>query len=267
MSDSARGQLVTSAAEVYEEFFLPALFQEWTARLADAAQIAKGHRVLDVACGTGVLARTARERVGSEGSVVGVDINEGMLTVANRKAPDIEWRRAPAEKLPFGDHEFDAVISQFGLMFFDNQRVALTEMARVLRPGRYLAVAVWDSLANTPGYAAMTALLNRLFGDKIAAALEAPFTLSNKNTLHSLFTDAGMSDAVITTHNGTARFPSIQAWVHTDVKGWTLADMIDDAQYQRLLSEAEQALQSFVTEGGAVSFKSPAHIITWRKPR
>jgi ubiquinone/menaquinone biosynthesis C-methylase UbiE len=266
MSDSARGQLVTSAAEVYEEFFLPALFQEWTARLADAAQIAKGHQVLDVACGTGVLARTARERVGSEGSVVGVDINEGMLTVATRKAPEVEWRRASAEKLPFDDNVFDAVVSQFGLMFFDNQRAALTEMARVLRPGRYLAVAVWDSLANTPGYAAMTALLNRLFGDKIAAALEAPFTLGDTNILQSLFAEAGMRNAEITTQIGMARFPSIQAWVHTDVKGWTLADMIDEAQYQLLLREAEQALKPFVSEGGVVSFKSPAHIVTWRKP-
>lgn len=266
MSDSARGQLVTSAAEVYEEFFLPALFQEWTTRVADAAQIAKGHRVLDVACGTGVLARTALARVGSEGSVVGVDINEGMLTIANRKAPEIEWRQAPAEKLPFDDSTFDAVVSQFGLMFFDNQRAALTEMARVLRPGRYLAVAVWDSLANTPGYAAMTTLLDRLFGAKIASALEAPFTLGDKNTLRSLFTDAGMPDAVITTQIGAARFSSIQAWVHTDIKGWTLAEMIDDAQYQLLLREAEQTLKPFVSEGGAVSFKSPAHIITWRKP-
>ncbi|MGE0683067.1 MAG: class I SAM-dependent methyltransferase [Candidatus Binatia bacterium] len=267
MSDSARGQLVSSAAEVYEEFFLPAIFQEWTTRLADAAQIAKGHRVLDVACGTGALARTAREQIGPEGAVVGVDINEGMLTVANKKAPEIEWRRAPAEKLPFDDNVFDAVVSQFGLMFFDNQRAALMEMARVLRSGRYLAVAVWDSLANTPGYAAMTALLTRLFGAKIAAALEAPFALGDKKTLHSLFTDAGMPGAVITTQEGTARFPSIQAWVHTDIKGWTLADMIDDAQHQLLLSEAEQTLKPFVTAGGTVSFKSPAHIVTWRKPK
>jgi len=265
MSDSARGQLVRSAAEVYEEFFLPALFQEWPARLVDAALIEKGSRVLDVACGTGVLARTAQDRVGSDGSVVGIDINEDMLAVAEQKAPHIEWRCAPAEKLPFYEDTFDAVVSQFGLMFFTDQRKALTEMGRVLRPGKSLAVAVWDSIANTPGYAAMTALLARLFGNEVAAALEAPYSLGDKNKLQTLFTDAGLHDVTITTRNGTARFPSLQAWVHTDIKGWTLADVIDDEQYQRLLKEAEQALKPFVTDAGAVSFPAPAHIITWRK--
>jgi hypothetical protein len=83
--------------------------------------------------------------------------------------------------------------------------------------------------------------------------------------LQSLFTDAGVPSSQITTHEGTARFPSISSWVYTDVKGWTLADMIDDAQYQLLLKEAENELQRFVTPEGTVAFHSPAHIITATK--
>lgn len=141
---SERGQVSHSAAEVYEEVFVPILMQ-WAGRVADAARVQPGQRVLDVACGTGVLARAVAERVGPQGAVVGLDLNEGMLAVAGRKAPHVEWRQGRAEDLPFESQSFDRVVSQFGLMFFADRR-AVQEMVRVLRPGGHLAVAVWGRL-------------------------------------------------------------------------------------------------------------------------
>src|SRR5262245_21700611 len=163
------GQVSADAAEIYEEFYLPALFQEWTGRMADAAHVAPGQRVLDVACGTGVLARAVGDRVGPAGSDVGLDLNPGMLAVARRTAPAIDWRQGRAESLPFPSASFDAVLSQFGLMFFADRPAAIREMQRALRPGGHLAVAVWASLDDTPGYAAFVALLRRLFGEETAA--------------------------------------------------------------------------------------------------
>lgn len=265
MSDSDRGQVNTSAAEVYETFFVPALFQEWTGPMVEAAQVQPGQRVLDVACGTGVLARTAAERVGPEGAVVGLDINEGMLAVARQKAPHIEWRHGPAESLPFESNSFDVVVSQFALMFFEDRQAALQEMMRVLRPGGHLAVAVWDAVENSPGYAEMIDLLQRLFGDEAANALRAPFNLGDTQLLAEIFAGAGLPEAKITTLNGTARFASIKAWVYTDIKGWTLADMIGEAQFQQLLAEAERVMQPFITSEGRVTFSAPAHIVTVTK--
>lgn len=265
MSEADRGQVSRSAAEVYEEFFVPALFQQWTGRVADEAGIRPGDRVLDVACGTGVLARRVASRVGPSGSVSGVDINDGMLAVARRQAPAIEWRKGAAEALPFDDASFDAVVSQFGLMFFADRVKAVREMIRALRRSGRLAVAVWDSLDNTPGYAAMTDLLQQLFGGRAADALRAPYALGNPRALTRLFTDAGCANVRIATHEGTARFASIEAWVHTDVKGWTLADMIDDAQYSLLLTEAKTKLREFVAADGTVAFRAPAHIVTATK--
>jgi SAM-dependent methyltransferase len=262
MSEIDKGQVIASAAEVYEEFFVPALFQDWPVQVIDAARIKPGQSVLDVACGTGILARGAAGRVGPNGSVVGVDINEGMLAVAKEKAPQIEWRNGPAEALPFNNNSFDAVVSQFALMFFEDKVAAIKEMARVLRPGGHLAVAVWDSLENTPGYDVMTQLLQRLFGDEAANALRAPYILGDRQIVHSLFESAGISDVQIETHEGTARFPSIESWVYTDVRGWTLADMIDDEQYELLLKEAKQELQPFVSTQGIIAFSAPAHIVT-----
>ncbi|MCB0168080.1 MAG: methyltransferase domain-containing protein [Anaerolineae bacterium] len=262
MSDSERGQVNTSAAEVYDAFFVPALFGEWGSRVAEAAAIQPGQRVLDVACGTGVLARAAAERVGPAGEVVGLDINEGMLAVARKKAPHITWQHGPAEALPFEDNSFDVVVSQFALMFFEDRQAALKEMMRVLRPGGRLAVAVWDSLDNTPAYATITAMLKRLFGDEAANALYAPFNLGDTATLQALFAEAGIPQGHITTIEGTGRFETIDAWMTTEIKGWTLADIIDDEQFEQLLIEAKKVLQPFVTSGGSVVFSSPAHIVT-----
>jgi ubiquinone/menaquinone biosynthesis C-methylase UbiE len=265
MSDAERGQVTSSAAEIYDEFFVPALFQEWCDRVAEAAELHPGDRVLDVACGTGVLTRAVAARVGPSGAATGLDVNAGMLAVARRKAPRLDWRSGRAEALPFEAESFDAVVSQFGLMFFEDRRAALTEMMRVLRHGGRLAVAVWDSLERTPGYATVTQLLQRLFGDRAADALRAPFALGDSGALRALFSSAGIPNATVTTSKGTARFPSIEAWMYTDVKGWTLADMIDDAQLARLLEEAEKALRPFLAADGTVAFEAPAHIVTATK--
>ncbi len=265
MDETLKGQVTRSAAEIYEEFFVPALFQEWAPRVAEAAQLAPGEKVLDVACGTGVLACEAAKRVGPSGSVAGLDRNDRMLAVARRKAPDADWRCGQAEALPFADSSFDAVISQFGLMFFEDRAKALTEMWRVLRPGGRLAVAVWDALERTPGYAAMTALLQRLFGARIANELRAPFVLGDPASLRTLFKGAGIQNVAIDTQIGKARFPSIEAWVETDVKGWTLAELIDGAQYALLLREAKSALSSYAGADGRVMFDAPALIVTAHK--
>jgi hypothetical protein len=110
-------------------------------------------------------------------------------------------------------------------------------------------VAVWDSLENTPGYAVMVDLLQRLFGEEAANGLRAPYALGDVPALLALFDRAGLPGSAITTHPGTAQFPSIHSWVYTDINGWVLADMLDDAQVELLLREAEHELQPFLTNG------------------
>src|SRR5262245_45372046 len=99
-----------AAAQAYEELHVPALFRRWTKRVLDLAKVARGHRVLDVACGTGILAREAAARVGASGFVAAVDLAPGMVAFAQRMAPEIEWRQASAETLPYSDQTFDAVV-------------------------------------------------------------------------------------------------------------------------------------------------------------
>ena len=259
------GQVTRNAAEVYDELFPAALFNEWAPRVVELAELKPGMQVLDIACGTGVLSLVAAEIVKPDGSVTGLDLNPGMLAVARRKAPHIDWREASAEAIPFEDATFDAIVSQFGLMFFEDKVGALREMVRILRPGGKLAVAVWDSLENVTGYAAVTRLLSRLFGDPAAESLRAPYSLGDIQILSSLFSDAGVPDFTISTLEGKARYPSIRYWMEADIRGWTLSDALDDAQFESLVSEAETELARFVDAHGAVEFSSPAHIVTATK--
>jgi len=260
-------QAQVDAANAYETLFVPALFGQWAPKVANAAQIQPGQRVLDVACGTGILAREIAPRIGSAGRVVGVDPSPGMVAVAKQLAPASEWREGVAESLPFPDQSFDAVVSQFGLMFFTDRRQALREMLRVLAPGGRMAVAVWDSLDSMPAYASEVALLERMAGRQGADALRAPFVLGDRKHLATLFSEAGMASAQVTTHRGTAQFPSIRTMVEADLRGWlpVMGVILTEEQIGRILQEAEQALGPYATADGRTAFHVSAHLVTAKK--
>lgn len=259
-------RLTPSPAEIYEERFVPALFGQWGAALTEMAAIRSGQAVLDVACGTGAAARAAAVAVGGRGRVTGLDPNADMLAVARRKFPAIEWREGSAERLPFEAGSFDAVISQFGLMFFDDRVLGLQEMVRVLRPGGRLAVAVCDALDHSPGYAVFAELLQRLFGSRVAEAFRAPFVLGDERHLRGLCDEAGIPRARVERRDGTVRFASVHDLVSTErACAWTLGGILDDEAFERLADEAEAALRPFTEADGRVSFNMPTLIITARK--
>lgn len=260
-----QGQVSSSAAEVYDELFVPALFGRWAPRIVAATGIDKGMRVVDVACGTGVLAIEAATIVTPAGKVTGIDCNAGMLAVARSKSVEVEWMLGVAERLPFANDTHDAALSQFGLMFFDDPTAALGEMWRILKPGGRLGVAVWDSLDRTPGYDSIVSLLARLFGDAVADRLRAPYSLGDLHTVGALLASAGVQDPRVRRMQGVARFDSIRAWLRADLRGWTLEDEIDDSQYAALEAKAQEELARFVVPSGAVEFDHPAIVATATK--
>ena len=259
MGESETGQVSEDAAKIYEEVYLPSLFQEWCPLAIRAANINAGDTVVDVACGTGALTIAVAEQAGFEGTTVGVDINEAMLNIARSKSSAIEWLHAPAEKLPFPNDIFNCVVSQFGLMYFEDQEAAIHEMIRVLKPGGSLAVTVWDSLDNNPGLAAEEYLWQQVFGEEVD---EAPYRLGDKKALLKLFEASGVSDIQLQTHEGTARFDSISSWIHTGAMGWTKDDALSENELKLLLNTAEKELTDFRTSQGTVAFPTFAHIVT-----
>jgi SAM-dependent methyltransferase len=246
---------------------VPALFWQWAPTIAAEARIGAGDSVLDVACGTGVLALAALDRVGAKGTVVGLDPNADMLTVARRKTARIDWREGRAEQIPFAGGSFDASVSQFGLMFFEDKVAGLREMMRVLKPGGRIAVAVCDSLEQSPGYAAVANMLERLFGSDVANAFRAPFVLGDSDLLRELCAEAGIIGAEVKRISGTVRFNSIESLISTErACVWTLGGLLDDEQFMRLREEAVHVLAPFVTAGGLVEFDLPALVVSASRP-
>ena len=255
-------QLSVEAAEVYESSFVPAIFAEWAPHLVEAAGVAAGQSVLDVACGTGVVARTAADRMGGRGRVTGLDVNEGMLTVAGRLRPDIEWRLGDAADLPFEDGSFDVVLCQSALMFFPDRTAALREMARVASPGGTVAVQVWDQLEAQEGYGAVYAAFSRHLGPEAARLENAYWALGDLDLVGSLFEAAGLRVSTTRTRTSMVDFPSASAAVTTEIEATPLAERIDQETYDRILAAGIEALAPFVVDGGRVELPIRGHIVT-----
>jgi SAM-dependent methyltransferase len=258
-------QLSVEAAEAYEARFVPALFAEWAPHLVEAAGVAPGQAVLDVACGTGVVARTAADRMGGRGRVAGVDLNQGMLAVAGRLRPDIEWHQADAAALPFPDGSFDAVLCQSALMFFPDRVGALREMARVAAAGWTVAVQVWDQLEAQAGYGALYAAFTRHLGPMAAELGGSFWALGDLELLGSLFEAAGLAVTGTRTRAGTARFPSAADAVTTELDASPLAAGIDQATRRRVLDAGIKAMGPFVVEGGRVELPIRGHLVVAAK--
>jgi ubiquinone/menaquinone biosynthesis C-methylase UbiE len=265
MSEQAAWQLSDDTAVAYERDFVPAIFAQWPPKLADIAEIAAGDRVLDVACGTGVLAREAAVRVGPSGRVTGLDLNEGMLAVARRLRPEIDWRHGDALDLPFADHAFDVVLSQFALMFFPDRPLALREMWRVLAPGGRLAVAVCAPLEETRGYRAFADILRREAGEAAAAMVEGYFALGDEAELLRMARVAEIPDPRVVTQDGWARFASIEEFGRIEIKGSPLAGLVDAAAFARVLSAARERLSEFCDDQGRLALPLDARIVAARK--
>ncbi len=265
--DSTAVTIAATAAEIaaatyYDDIFVPALFASWVAPLAATTGIEPGERVLDVACGSGVVARELAAGSAPGVSLVGLDIAPGMLAVARGRVPGAEWRLGDACALPFADASFDRVICQFGLMFFADRVAALAEMRRVLRPGGRCALAVWDSLEHNPGFAGKVAILDRIAGSRAGDALRAPFCLGDRDALRELLEGAGAGDWRIETRPGEARFASLRQFVDAELRGWlpVMGVHLDDDAIAAIYRECARELGAYA---GKECFSMPvsAHII------
>jgi ubiquinone/menaquinone biosynthesis C-methylase UbiE len=271
MSQQGQWQVAGSAPEVYERELVPAVFAPWAPILVELAHPCPGERVVDIACGTGIVARVAAARVGATGVVSGVDLNPGMLSVAqsataasSRSAAPIQWHEASADKLPFPDESFDIVYCQLGLQFFADRAAALREMRRVLGVDGRLALMVWRGISESPGFAALAEALERHVGQAAAAIMRAPFGLSDAGQLTNLVADAGFRDITVQPRVATVQFSSIEQFVSSYVAGSPLAGPVsqaNDAAREKLISDVRNALSNY-TSNGELAFPIAAQLLT-----
>ena len=273
MGEHEPWQLDGTAPELYERYLVPTITGHWAADLIEAGAPQSGERVLDVACGTGVVARLAAERVGG-GRVVGLDLNAGMLAVArslpSRTDPPIEWHEGSALGMPFPDAAFDLVFCQLGLQFLPDRPAALREMRRVLAPGGRLALNVYGPIERTPAARALADALDRRFGPGAAASKRAEHALDDPGELRGLAEGAGFRGVRVRTATLRVRFPSPREYVRVQLAATPLAGLLSGMEGGRraalvnaLAGELAAALPP-EAGGGGWAFPQEAHVLLAR---
>jgi SAM-dependent methyltransferase len=258
-------QLSLETARAYEAAFVPSLFAHLARHLVDVAEVTAGDHVLDVACGTGVVARTAAERTGPAGRVVGLDLNEAMLTVAREVRPDLEWRQGDAARLPFPDGSFDVALCQSGLMFVPDPAAAVAELARVVRPGGRVAVQVWSSLDRQDAFRPLPDAVARHAGRDAVDLISTYFRLGDRDLLTGHVTRAGLRVTDVHSWPATVHAPSVDDYVTTEVESTPLRARISDDVYRRIREEARTGLARWSDENGALALPLEAYVVVARR--
>jgi ubiquinone/menaquinone biosynthesis C-methylase UbiE len=205
MSERSGWQLSGDAPTAYTRFALK-IMEPWTDDLILAAKCRDGDHVLDVGCGTGLVANRINLVSQKFCAIAGVDINEGMLTVARRN-PQIEWHQGSATELPFADGSFDVVLCQQGLQYFPDRDKAMKEMARVLAPCGRIALNVWGALERQPFFVALVDAIGMFLGGDARSSLELPFSLSSAGELRKLAQGAGLRTSMSALSIGRCAIP------------------------------------------------------------
>ena len=257
--------LTAEAAELYERWPGRYILGPWAPLLIDAAHLAAGERVLDVACGTGIVTRAAATRVGPAGHVVGVDLNPGMIAVARSiPAPigaSIEWLGRSALDLRLMDKSFDVVLCQQGLQFFPDKLTALREMRRVLDHGGRLALSVWNGIG--PYHSAMGEALAQFVStetaDRVCASQQAP----SGEELHRLATEAGFSAVAVNISRINVHLPSLDKFALDHLAATPVAPVIATLEpevREKIGASVTHQLQRYAEDDG-ITYPEETHVL------
>jgi SAM-dependent methyltransferase len=258
-------EIAGTPGEIYEQHIVPAVTARWTPEFVDLMNLRFGERVLDVACGTGVVTRELPYRVGKSGRAVGLDINPGMLAVARTIAPTIpvEWVEGNAASMQLPNASFDVVVAQQGLQFLPDKPAGMAEMRRVLVPGGRLVLSVWRSTNHNPAFRALEDALAKRVGPAKAAL--PPYSLGDAETIRTLLIGAGFKAIQIRAVVKLSRWASAEHFVRSLVAG--APSMLGEAGSQgpaaldAMVAEVAEATKDFIDDQGWASPQT-SHLIT-----
>jgi ubiquinone/menaquinone biosynthesis C-methylase UbiE len=259
-----------SFPEMYERWLAGPLFRPWADMTFDAVGLSPGDRVLDIACGTGIAARVALERLGEGGRIVGVDVSPDMLAVARGAAPGIDWREGNAAALPLRDGErFDVVVCQQGLQFFSDRPAAMAEMRRALAEGGRLAITTWRSDDEIPFFRELRRVAERHLG----AVTDQRHGFGDAARIEGLLREAGLQDVgsrilsrIIRFEDGVALLRlNTMALLGMSAAGKTMADDERKRVIEAIMRESEPVMQRFA-DGPETAFELRTNLVTAMGP-
>ena len=265
-----RWQMIGAGPDAYERHLVPAIFAPWATVLMDLAQLRPGERVLDAACGTGIVARAALSRIGAAGQVTGVDLNPGMLDVARAVAGEagqaIAWREGNLESLPFADGVFDVVLCQQGLQFCPDKAAAVSELHRVLREGGRLALSVWRDIRHFPYMIAITSALADHVGAEASRRMSAPCSFGSADALRDVMKQGGFKEVQIRIDVLPMRVPSLEEFLPAQFVATPIAadiGALDEPARVAFFDDIRRRLLPYMDDAGlAVPFEAHSVVAT-----
>lgn len=253
------------SAQVYEDYSVAFLFRPFARDFVRRAAPRHGERVLDLACGTGVVARLAAPLVGESGSVTGLDLSQARLTVARERAASegltVAWQEGNAQSLPFPDAAFDLALCQQGLQFFPDAPAALREMHRVLAPRGRIVLSTWCELALNPAFAASDRSRRR----HGLPGLRPLSRFTHAGELDALVAEAGFIDAEIARVALTIRYPVLRDYPRTIAFGALAAVSPATPQMAAEQEREMAAMLELYREGEALVVPYVTHVTTARR--
>lgn len=270
-TDQAVWRIDCSGPQAYERYIVPAWMGGFARDLVATARVRPGERVLDVACGAGVVAREAARLAGPTGQVTGLDFDPAMLRAAEGFAraeglDSIAWRQGEAAALPLPDAAYDVALCQHGLQFFPDRAGALREMRRTLVPGGRLALSVWRAVDRVVIFIPLVEILGGFFGPESVAMVHASCALPDRQALRALLLEAGFRDPHIRLESRVARFPSLEEFLPGYLSvfplGARIAALPKDDQAD-LYARMAHALRDFTDDDGLAA-PMECHVATAR---
>ena len=197
------------------------MFTPWAKNLVMHSTPSAGDRVLDIACGTGLVTQQIAPHLGKDGSIVGLDFAPGMLAVAQKlkvSGPQVEWVEASAQESPLPDDSFDRAYCQQGFQFFPDRAGAASEVKRVLKPGGSLAISLWASIDEHPLWNALfTTVATRL--NVPIEAVAKPTSFGDADEIRSMLNAAGFSNVEVNKRSDLTTFPDVDSFMKLTVQG------------------------------------------------
>ncbi|MGW6217103.1 class I SAM-dependent methyltransferase [Streptomyces sp. NPDC055109] len=249
------------AAEEYESRYIPNIFEEWAGYLLEETPLQIDAKALDVGCGTGIVARKARKKVGDKGFVTGIDIDSGMLSVAHRMCPGVDFMQSDATALPFPDKTYDVVFCQAALMFFPDPEKAIQEMARVVKDGGVVSLVVWDQRSSQPAYGPFFEAIAQIASAEASNSISAYLDIGDTGRITTILEAANLQIDTFRTRLGVAEFSSLREVIDVEVGGTPVAEILKNQDTYIL----RKTIEPYVLTDGRVEMPFQGHIIIARK--
>ena len=264
-------QLEATGAGAYEKYLVAKLFTSLADDTLAHVGLKPTDRLLDAACGTGIVARRAAPIIGQQGTIFGYDLNDSMLQAAILTSADldtyIEWKQGNLVDMPYADESFDVIVCQQALQFLPSPVDALREMRRVLDQNGRIALSVWRSINFHVGYKVFSELLDQYVGQNTGMMMRSPFPNWTIEHLRGLMEEAGFQDIHININIRNVRYDSPAAFLREEEESSPLAATISAINAEirtAFVSDIASQLSDYADDDGLI-FPLEAYLVTARR--